>query len=72
MCFDVNIEIMTQNCLKSRHFQAFFLKHGALISINPDLCRSFIPSPFFVKYFVKVTALGDLHLHKNTCSEKFI
>ena len=29
MCFDVNMEIMTQNYLKDRHYQEFFLKHRA-------------------------------------------
>ena len=34
MCFDVSIEIMTQNCLKSRHYQESFLKHRARASLN--------------------------------------
>ena len=37
MCFDVNIEIMTQNCLKSRRYQEFFLKHGLWTSLNTDV-----------------------------------
>ena len=37
VCFDVNIEIMTQNCLKSRHYQEFFLKHRAWASLNADV-----------------------------------
>ena len=37
VCFDVNIEIMTQNCLKSRHYQRLFLKHRALASLNIDV-----------------------------------
>ena len=37
MCFDVNIEIMTQNCLKSRNFQEFFLKHRVCVSSNVDV-----------------------------------
>ena len=37
MCFDVKIEIMTQNCLKSHHYQKFFLKHRAWASLNADV-----------------------------------
>ena len=37
VCFDVNIEIMTQNCLKSRHCQELFLKHRAWASLNIDV-----------------------------------
>ena len=37
MCFAVDIEIMTQNCLKSRHYQELFLKHRALASLNVDV-----------------------------------
>ena len=37
MCFDVNIEIMAQNCLKSHHYQEFFLKHRAGVSLNVDV-----------------------------------
>ena len=39
VCFDVNIEIMTQNCLKSRHYQEFFLKHRAWASLNVDASK---------------------------------
>ena len=46
MCFDVNIEIMTQNCLKSRHYkwsidflrllqQAGFDRHEKINTGNP-------------------------------------
>ena len=41
MCFDVIIEIMTQNCLKSRHYQEFFLKHRAWASLNVDVSTYF-------------------------------
>ena len=34
MCLDVNIEIMTENCLKSRHYEEFFLKHRAWASLT--------------------------------------
>ena len=37
MCLDVNIEIMSQNCLKSRHCQEFFTKHSARASLNVDV-----------------------------------
>ena len=37
MCFDVNIEILTQNCLKSRHYQELFLRHRAWASLNADV-----------------------------------
>ena len=38
MRFDVNIGIMTQNCLKSRHYQEFvFFKHRAWASLNVDV-----------------------------------
>ena len=37
MCFDVNVEIMTQKCLKSHHFQELFLKHRAWASLNADI-----------------------------------
>ena len=37
MCFDVNIEILTQNCLKSCHYQEFFLKNLAWASFNADV-----------------------------------
>ena len=37
MCFDVNIEIMTQNCLKSRHYQEFLLKQRAWSSLNANV-----------------------------------
>ena len=40
MCFDVNIEIMTQNCLKSSHYQEFFLKHRAWATLNADVSIS--------------------------------
>ena len=37
MCFNVNIEIMTKNCFKSRHYQEFFSKHRAWASLNADV-----------------------------------
>ena len=37
MCFDVDIEMITQNCLKSRHYQELFLKHRACASLNADV-----------------------------------
>ena len=33
MCLNVNIEIMTQNSLKSRHYKEFSLKHRACASL---------------------------------------
>ena len=39
MCFDVNIEIITQNCLKSRHYQEFFLNYRAWASLNVDVSK---------------------------------
>ena len=44
-CFDVNIEIMTKNCLKSRHYQEIFLKHFAWTSLNADV------STYITKYY---------------------
>ena len=37
MCFDVNIEIMTQNCLKSLHYQELISKHRAWTTLNADI-----------------------------------
>ena len=37
VCFDVNIEIMTQNCLKSHHCQELVLKHRAWSFLNIDV-----------------------------------
>ena len=36
-CFSFNIEIMTQYCLESRHYQEFFLKHRVWASLNVDV-----------------------------------
>ena len=36
MCFGVNVAILTQNCLNSRHYQEFFLKHTAGLFLNVD------------------------------------
>ena len=51
MCFDVNIEIMTQNCLKSRHYQGLFLKHRAWTSLNADV------STYITKIFVLIYSM---------------
>ena len=38
IAFDLNtLEIMTQSCLKSRHYQEFMLKHRAGASSNADV-----------------------------------
>ena len=51
MCFDVNIEIMTQNCLKSRHYQELFLKHRAWASLNAGV------STYITKILVLIYSL---------------
>ena len=51
MCVDVKIEIMTQNCLKSRHYQEFFLKHRAWASLNNDV------STYITKILVLIYSL---------------
>ena len=37
VCFGVNVEIYTQNCLKSNHYQEFFLKYTAGPFLDADL-----------------------------------
>ena len=53
MCFDVNIEIMTQNCLKSRHCQEFFLKHRAWASLNVDVSTYITKKLVFINSVLK-------------------
>ena len=56
MFFDANIEIMTQNCLKSRHYQEFFLKHRAWASLNDDVI-TYITTILVFIYFVLKTKI---------------
>ena len=43
---------MTQNFLKSRHYQEFFLKHRAWASLNVDISK-YIPKILVLVYSVK-------------------
>ena len=52
MCFDVNIEIMAQNCLKSHHYQEFFLKHRDGVSLNVDV-STYITKILVLNYCVE-------------------
>ena len=53
MCFDVNIEIMTQNCLKSRNYQEFFLKHRVCVSSNVDVSTNITKILVFIYSVLK-------------------
>ena len=54
MCFDVDIEIMTQNCLKARHYQEFFLKHRAWASLNVDVSTYLTKILVFIYSVLKI------------------
>ena len=57
VCFDVKIEIMKQKCLKSHHYQEFFLKHRAWVSLNADV-STYITKISVLIYSVLKTRLG--------------